>query len=54
MYYAVVQCYHFTLCCVEMNALDIDNNLTNLGSTLARLPIEPRMRQLMILGCIFG
>ena len=39
---------------VEMNALDIDSNLTNLGATLARLPIEPRMGQLLILGCIFG
>ncbi|XP_065917877.1 ATP-dependent RNA helicase A protein-like isoform X2 [Dysidea avara] len=38
----------------EMNALDIDSNLTNLGATLARLPIEPRMGCLLILGCIFG
>ena len=37
-----------------MKALDVDGNLTNLGATLARLPIEPRMGQLLILGCIFG
>ena len=38
----------------EMEALDMQDNLTPLGTILARLPIEPRMGRMMVLGCIFG
>lgn len=38
----------------EMEALDIRDELTPLGTILARLPIEPRMGRMMVLGCIFG
>uniref|UniRef100_H3CAU5 RNA helicase n=1 Tax=Tetraodon nigroviridis TaxID=99883 RepID=H3CAU5_TETNG len=36
----------------ELDALD-SNDLTPLGRILARLPIEPRLGKMMILGCIF-
>lgn len=38
----------------EMEALDVQDQLTPLGTILARLPIEPRMGRMMVLGCIFG
>ena len=38
----------------EMEALDRKDQLTPLGTILARLPIEPRMGRMMVLGCIFG
>ena len=38
----------------EMEALDVGDQLTPLGTILARLPIEPRMGRMMVLGCIFG
>lgn len=38
----------------EMEALDAGDQLTPLGTILARLPIEPRMGRMMVLGCIFG
>ena len=37
-----------------MEALDASNQLTPLGRILARLPIEPRMGRMIVLGCIFG
>jgi len=37
-----------------MEALDVDDQLTPLGSILAHLPIEPRMGRMIVLGCIFG
>ncbi|XP_043511200.1 dosage compensation regulator isoform X1 [Frieseomelitta varia] len=37
----------------EMKCLDENNELTPLGKILARLPIEPRLGKMMILGCIF-
>lgn len=38
----------------EMKCLDQNDDLTALGRILARLPIEPRLGKMMILGCIFG
>ena len=38
----------------EMAALDVQDQLTPLGTILARLPIEPRMGRMIVLGCIFG
>ncbi|XP_076321258.1 LOW QUALITY PROTEIN: ATP-dependent RNA helicase A-like [Tachypleus tridentatus] len=38
----------------EMGALDRNSELTPLGKILARLPVEPRLGKMMILGCIFG
>lgn len=38
---------------LEMKCLDENNELTPLGKILARLPIEPRLGKMMILGCIF-
>lgn len=38
----------------DMEALDGMDQLTPLGTILARLPIEPRMGRMMVLGCIFG
>ncbi|KZC09251.1 Dosage compensation regulator [Dufourea novaeangliae] len=37
----------------EMKCLDENDELTPLGKILARLPIEPRLGKMMILGCIF-
>lgn len=37
----------------ELDALDTNDELTPLGRILARLPIEPRLGKMMILGCIF-
>lgn len=41
------------LCMLELDALDCNDELTPLGRILARLPIEPRLGKMMILGCIF-
>ncbi|XP_063696057.1 dosage compensation regulator isoform X2 [Culicoides brevitarsis] len=38
----------------ELKCLNTSNELTPLGRILARLPIEPRLGLMMILGCIFG
>ena len=38
----------------EMEALDVADQLTPLGTILARLPIEPRMGRMMVLGAVFG
>lgn len=37
----------------EMEALDENENLTTLGFILAKLPIEPRLGKMIILGCAF-
>uniref|UniRef100_A0A1B0D7B7 RNA helicase n=1 Tax=Phlebotomus papatasi TaxID=29031 RepID=A0A1B0D7B7_PHLPP len=37
----------------EMKCLDPEDNLTPLGRILARLPVEPRLGKMMILGCVF-
>ena len=37
-----------------MEAMDVADQLTPLGTILARLPIEPRMGRMMVLGAGFG
>ncbi|THD25597.1 Maleless [Fasciola hepatica] len=37
----------------EMKALDKNDELTPLGSILARLPIEPRLGKMMVFACVF-
>lgn len=37
----------------EMKCLDANDELTPLGRILAKLPIEPRLGKMMVLGCIF-
>ncbi|KAF5278987.1 hypothetical protein FQA39_LY05665 [Lamprigera yunnana] len=37
----------------EMKCLDKNDELTPLGSILAKLPIEPRLGKMMVMGCIF-
>ncbi|XP_060088403.1 ATP-dependent RNA helicase A isoform X1 [Heteronotia binoei] len=37
----------------ELDALDSNDELTPLGRILARLPIEPRLGKMMIMGCTF-
>lgn len=37
-----------------MEALDVNDQLTALGMILARLPIEPRLGRMIVLGCILG
>ncbi|XP_068690091.1 ATP-dependent RNA helicase A protein-like [Montipora foliosa] len=37
----------------DMDALDRNMNLTPLGYILAKLPVEPRLGKMIILGCIF-
>ncbi|CAF0906923.1 unnamed protein product, partial [Didymodactylos carnosus] len=37
----------------NMQAIDENDELTPLGKILARLPIEPKMGKMIILGCIF-
>ncbi|KAJ7334340.1 ATP-dependent RNA helicase A [Desmophyllum pertusum] len=37
----------------DMEALDKNLNLTPLGYLLAKLPVEPRLGKMIILGCIF-
>ena len=36
-----------------MKCLDQNDELTPLGRILARLPIEPRLGKMVILGCVF-
>ena len=38
---------------LDMDALDKDYQLTPLGYLLAKLPLEPRLGKMVILGCIF-
>uniref|UniRef100_A0A8C7IK65 RNA helicase n=1 Tax=Oncorhynchus kisutch TaxID=8019 RepID=A0A8C7IK65_ONCKI len=38
----------------ELDALDTNDELTPLGRILAKLPIEPRLGKMMIMGCIFN
>ncbi|KAH8389920.1 hypothetical protein KR200_003975 [Drosophila serrata] len=38
----------------EMRCLDAHDELTPLGRLLARLPIEPRLGKMMVLGAVFG
>ncbi|XP_022910622.2 dosage compensation regulator mle isoform X1 [Onthophagus taurus] len=38
----------------EMKCLDKNDELTPLGKILAKLPIEPRLGKMMVLGCIFN
>ncbi|XP_073499414.1 ATP-dependent RNA helicase A isoform X2 [Phyllobates terribilis] len=38
----------------ELDALDLNDELTPLGRILAKLPIEPRLGKMMIMGCIFS
>uniref|UniRef100_A0A2L2YG33 RNA helicase n=1 Tax=Parasteatoda tepidariorum TaxID=114398 RepID=A0A2L2YG33_PARTP len=38
----------------EMGALDRQSELTSLGKILARLPIEPRLGKMLVLGCLFS
>ncbi|KAJ3661223.1 hypothetical protein Zmor_005629 [Zophobas morio] len=37
----------------EMKCLDANDELTPLGRIIAKLPIEPRLGKMMVLGCIF-
>lgn len=37
----------------EMKCLDKNDELTPLGRILARLPVEPRLGKMVVLGCIF-
>jgi ATP-dependent RNA helicase A len=37
-----------------MKCLDSNDELTSLGRILAKLPIEPRMGKMMVLGSIFN
>ncbi|XP_073427436.1 ATP-dependent RNA helicase A [Dendrobates tinctorius] len=37
----------------ELDALDMNDELTPLGRILAKLPIEPRLGKMMIMGCTF-
>ncbi|CAF1449446.1 unnamed protein product [Adineta ricciae] len=39
---------------LEMQAIDDNDELTPLGKILARLPIDPKMGKMIILGCIFS
>jgi ATP-dependent RNA helicase A len=39
---------------LEMKCLDSNDELTSLGRILAKLPIEPRMGKMMVLGSIFN
>lgn len=36
-----------------MKCMDMNDELTPLGRILARLPIEPHLGKMVILGCIF-
>ena len=38
----------------EMRCFDKNDELTPMGKILARLPVEPRLGKMMILGAVFG
>ncbi|XP_026331341.1 dosage compensation regulator, partial [Hyposmocoma kahamanoa] len=38
----------------ELGCLDTQDNLTPLGAILAKLPIEPRLGKMLVLGFVFG
>jgi ATP-dependent RNA helicase A len=44
----------FVMFSAEMKCLDSNDELTSLGKILAKLPIEPRLGKMMVLGCIFN
>jgi ATP-dependent RNA helicase A len=46
--------YEAELALIEMHALDSNRELTPLGKILARLPIEPKLGKLIIMGCVFS
>ena len=46
--------YEAELALIEMHALDTNRELTPLGKILARLPIEPKLGKMIIMGCIFS
>lgn len=50
--FMIVRLY-ILMCHAEMKCLDKNDELTPLGKILARLPIEPRLGKMMILGCMF-
>ncbi|XP_078490643.1 ATP-dependent RNA helicase A isoform X1 [Ciona intestinalis] len=47
---AVIEAEHLLR---QINALDRNNELTKLGRILAKLPLEPRLGKMIILGCSF-
>lgn len=47
---AVIEAEHLLR---EINALDKNDELTRLGRILAKLPLEPRLGKMIVLGCNF-
>uniref|UniRef100_H2YB31 RNA helicase n=1 Tax=Ciona savignyi TaxID=51511 RepID=H2YB31_CIOSA len=47
---AVIEAEHLLR---QINALDRNNELTKLGRILAKMPLEPRLGKMIILGCSF-
>ena len=43
----------FCVSLVEMHALDQEEELTPLGKILAKMPIEPKLGKMIVLGCCF-
>ena len=39
---------------LDLNALDKEGELTALGGILAKMPLDPRLGKMIILGAIFG
>lgn len=56
-YYEVFEFCNFgyqLIAIVDMNALDKNLELTDLGRILARLPIEPKLGKMIVLGTALG
>lgn len=47
------QLFSYVCLLAEMKALDRNDELTPLGKILAKLPIEPRLGKMMVLGVMF-
>lgn len=46
------KCFLSELISTEMHALDHQEELTPVGRILAKMPIEPRLGKMIILGCV--
>ena len=46
--------FSFQVLLREMRCFDKNDELTPMGKILARLPTEPRLGKMMILGAVFG
>lgn len=51
----MLNCFYFIiLLLLELNCLNDEAELTGLGKVLAKLPLDPRLGKMIVLGTLFG